>query len=186
MVVWTALIAGVVGGSAQSLAATLATGGSHTCALTTGGGVKCWGDNSYGQLGNGTTTNQTTPVDVSPLGSTATAISAGDRHTCALTTGGRRQMLGYNFYGQLGNGTTTNQTTPVDVSPLRSTATAISAGDPHTCSLTTGGGVKCWGYNGSGQLGNGTPPTRRLRSLSARWAVRPPRFPQAAITPARC
>jgi len=88
MVVWTALIAGVVGGSAQSLAATLATGGSHTCALTTGGGVKCWGDNSYGQLGNGTTTNQTTPVDVSPLGSTATAISAGDRHTCALTTGG--------------------------------------------------------------------------------------------------
>jgi alpha-tubulin suppressor-like RCC1 family protein len=129
-------------------------GNDHTCALTTGGGVKCWGYNGYGQLGNNSTTNSHVPVDVSGLTGSVSAISAGDYHTCALTTGGSLKCWGDNKYGQLGNNSTTESHVPVDVSILSGSVSAISAGDYHTCALTTGSGLKCWGWNGNGQLGN--------------------------------
>ncbi len=135
--------------------AAVSAGFGHTCALTTVGGAKCWGFNGFGQLGNGTTTDSNTPVNVSGLTSAA-AISAGGVHTCALTTGGGVKCWGSNSNGQLGNGTTTNSSTPVDVSGLTSGVAAVSAGGLHTCALTTVGGAKCWGFNGFGQLGNGT------------------------------
>jgi alpha-tubulin suppressor-like RCC1 family protein len=138
----------------------IATEASHTCALTSAGGVKCWGYNYYGQLGDGTTTSRSTPGDVSGLTGGVTAIAAGGDHTCALISTGRVKCWGSNGVGQLGDGTTTDRLTPVDVSGLTSGVTAIAAGESHTCALTNAGGVKCWGYNGSGQLGDGTPTNR--------------------------
>jgi alpha-tubulin suppressor-like RCC1 family protein len=141
----------------------IAAGQAHTCALTTGGAVKCWGHNSWGQLGNNSTAQATTPVDVWTLSSGAKAVSTGLNHTCALTTGGAVKCWGDNRYAQLGNGSTAQATTPVDVATLSSGVQAIAAGQAHTCALTTGGAVKCWGYNGYGQLGNG----------STAWAMTP-------------
>ena len=132
----------------------LSAGSSHTCALTTDGGVKCWGFNGYGQLGDGTKRDSTKPVDVSGL-SSVVQISAGGFYTCALTIGGGVKCWGVNYNGELGDGTTTHRLTPVDVTGLSSGIVQLSAGGGHTCAVTTGGGAKCWGWNGYGQLGNG-------------------------------
>lgn len=137
----------------------IAAGTDHTCVLTTGGGIKCWGGNASGQLGDNSTTNRLTPVDVSGLTSGVNAIAANRDHTCALTTGGGVKCWGYNGYGQLGDNSTTNRLTAVDVPGLTSGVSAIEAGTYHTCALMTGGGVKCWGYNTYGQLGDNSTTT---------------------------
>ena len=144
--------------------ASIATGTDHTCAVTTSGGAKCWGLNNYGQLGDGTTTNRLTPVNVSGLTSGVAAISVGTNHTCAMTTSGGAKCWGTNYYGELGDGTTTFRTTPVDVSGLTSGVAAFTgqsgAFGSHTCAMTTSGGVKCWGTNYYGELGDGTSTNR--------------------------
>ncbi len=138
----------------------IAAGGRYTCALTASGGVKCWGANELGQVGDGTTTDRWTPVNVSGLSSGVQAIAAGGRHTCALTLSGGVKCWGVNDAGQLGDGSTTNRLTPVNVSGLSNSIQAIAAGTNHTCALTIGGGVKCWGQNSAGQLGDGTSINR--------------------------
>jgi len=143
--------------------AAVAAGAAHTCALTTLGGVKCWGYNGSGQLGDGTTDDRTTPVDVTGLSSGVAAVAAAQEHTCAVTTGGSLKCWGYNEFGQLGDGTSgfgNNSTTPVDVFGLSSGVAAVAAGYGHTCAVTTGGSLKCWGANVAGGLGDGTTTDR--------------------------
>lgn len=136
------------------------TGLAHACAATTTGALKCWGGNGSGQLGDGTTANRTMPTDVVGLTSGVLAVAVADHHTCALITSGGVKCWGANDSGQLGDGTTESRTTPADVSGLSAGVTAIAAGGQHTCALTTSGGVKCWGANGRGQLGDGTTGSR--------------------------
>jgi alpha-tubulin suppressor-like RCC1 family protein len=136
--------------------AAIATGNNMSCALTSAGGVKCWGTNDFGQLGDGTTARRLTPVDVSGLTSGAAAIANVNQTACALTTAGGMKCWGFNFNGEVGDGTTIARSTPVDVSGLTSGVAAIAAGFQHTCALTTAGGMKCWGLNIDGQLGDGT------------------------------
>jgi len=133
----------------------ISAGQSHTCALTSSGAAKCWGDGGKGQLGNGIASASLTPVDVSGLSSGVVAISVGLDHTCALTSSGAAKCWGFGLFSVLGNGGTGNALTPVDVSGLSSGMVAISAGEAHTCALTSSGAAKCWGTGMSGQLGNG-------------------------------
>ncbi len=140
--------------------AAISLGFDSGCALTTGGGVKCWGYNGNGQLGDGTRTERTTPVDVFGLTSGVAAISAGWDHTCALTTGGAVKCWGNNAHGEVGDGTKTDRLKPVAVTGLSSGVAAVSAGYDHTCALLNSGAVKCWGNNGRGELGDGSTKTR--------------------------
>jgi len=128
-------------------------GDEFTCAITSGGGVKCWGHNSYGSLGDATFSGRNRPVDVVGLRSGVVAIDAGDFHVCALTDGGAVKCWGHNQYGQVGDGTAEHRGAPTDVIGLGSGVVAISAGAYHSCALTDYGAVRCWGHAGYGQLG---------------------------------
>ncbi len=138
----------------------VSAGDTHTCAVTTAGGVRCWGRNAHGQLGDGTTTSRPVPADVPGLADEITAIAAGVAHTCALTAAGSVKCWGLNEDGQLGDGTTESSTVPVGVVGLGSDVAAIAAGFWHTCAVTMTGGVRCWGENSLGHLGDGTTTSR--------------------------
>ena len=140
----------------------VSAGSYHTCAITGEGALKCWGENKYGQLGNGTTTESSTPVDVTGLGSGADSVSAAWRNTCALNDQGTVKCWGANDYGQLGNGTNTASKTPVSVSNLPSGASMLSMSVGHACVVTQGGAIKCWGLNSGGQLGDGSNTNRNI------------------------
>jgi len=156
-----------------------ANGDGHTCAVTTGNTVYCWGDNYYGQLGNGTSENKSwVPVKVADnvdagfVNGQVSQVSAGGAHTCAVTdagTGGTVYCWGRNNYEQLGNPTTGGKSAmPVQVKAGAqgngdlSNVESVSAGSSHTCAVTTGGTVYCWGDNDSGQLGNDSTTLSRV------------------------
>lgn len=128
----------------------VSSGGSHSCGIVDGD-LYCWGVNSSGQLGIGSTVSQTQPTLVvgALANKTVTAVTAGGSHTCALTSDDTLYCWGDNTYGQLGLGNTTTQSLPQQVATAVS---VVSAGTSHTCGVQDGI-VYCWGRNNYGQLG---------------------------------
>jgi alpha-tubulin suppressor-like RCC1 family protein len=136
-------------------------GMGHTCAVQEGGTVWCWGYNNLFQLGDGTSTNRSTPVQVAGLVGAA-SVSAGSQHTCTVKQDGTIWCWGYNLKGQLGDGTTSLCVTlPVKVEGVTDALTVSAAWD-HTCATTASGTAWCWGGNYNGQLGDGTSANRLM------------------------
>jgi alpha-tubulin suppressor-like RCC1 family protein len=146
----------------------VAAGKDHTCALTVRGGVKCWGSNEFGQLGDGSKADSARPVEVEGLSQGVSEISAGSLHTCALTRSGGMKCWGSDKYGQLGDGSQADRSTPVDVDGLSADVNSISAGGYHTCAVVSGTILKCWGWNAYGQLGDSTPTDRSV-PVEVKW-----------------
>jgi len=134
----------------------VATGGSHSCAVTIWGGAKCWGANGSGQLGNLTLVDSSIPTDSPLLTTGVAAITAGASHTCALMTTDGVKCWGQNTNGQLGNNSTSNSLIPVDALTLTAGVRTIRASGNTSCALTLWGTAKCWGQNSYGQVGNGS------------------------------
>ena len=149
----------------------VSAGGSHSCAVLTSGAVRCWGNNANGQLGTGLTTSlsfaSTNVVGIS----TATQVSAGTSHSCARLADGTVRCWGLNTNGRLGDGTTTQRTSPVTVLSAAATPLAgvvsVSAGGSHSCAVLTSGAVRCWGNNANGQLGTGLTTSLSFASTIA-------------------
>ncbi len=139
----------------------IAAGAQHACALLTSGGLKCWGYNSNGQVGDNSTTNRTIPTDVTGLGSGVVDVAGGFSHTCAALSSGAVNCWGFNLFGQVGDNSTTQRPVPTQVSGLTSGYVAVSGGSNVSCARSAVGGVKCWGANDSSNgVGDGTTVER--------------------------
>lgn len=143
--------------------ATVQAGGGVSCGLTFTGAVYCWGSGFDGQVGDGTNSNRLTPVPIAaPVGVTFGQITTSVFHTCGLSTTGQAYCWGFNGSVQLGDGTSTSRNTPTAViMPAGVSFISISAGNDHTCGITSLGAMYCWGSNTVGQLGDGTSGTTR-------------------------
>lgn len=150
-------------------AVSIVAGRVHTCALLDDSTVKCWGDNEFGQLGNGETQGRgangvselgdNLPAVNFGAGRQARALTAGTDHTCAILDNGAMKCWGKNDAGQLGfESTAALQRTPVSV-PLGAlrTVRAAAAGGTHTCAQLDDASIKCWGSNDNGETGVGMP-----------------------------
>ena len=150
-------------------------GGFHSAAIGSDGNLYTWGYNKYGQLGNGTTTNQNRPAQIdkpqgAPEGFTWKLASLGEHHSAAIGSDGNLYTWGNNQYGQLGNGTTTNQNTPILVNkpqgaPEGFTWTQASLGDGDSAAFGSDGNLYVWGWNKYGELGDDTTTDRYTPTL---------------------
>jgi alpha-tubulin suppressor-like RCC1 family protein len=132
---------------------------SHTCGLLPDGTSKCWGNDSWGELGDGQTlVTHVAPVRVSGF-TGGVSIAEASASSCALVYDGTVRCWGNNPAGELGDGTTTQESTPVTVNGITN-ATAIAMGNDHACVILSDKTVQCWGSNGNGQLGDGTTVSR--------------------------
>jgi len=142
--------------SAGAVATAIAAGGYHSLVIASGA-LYSFGYNDLGQLGIGNTTNKTTPVAVTlAAGVAPTAVAAGTYHSMAIGSNGKLYAFGNNANGELGNGTTVNSSSPVVVSmPAGVSATAIADGAEHSLAIGSDGNLYAWGYNGLDELGDG-------------------------------
>jgi alpha-tubulin suppressor-like RCC1 family protein len=146
-------------------------GTDHSCALKGDGSAVCWGQNTYGQLGDNSVADKAAPVPVLAL-SGAISINAGNRHSCAVKADGRAACWGENDFGQLGDATGVKKTIATNVPGLTGAA-AISTGKSHTCALKTDGSAACWGLNDLGQVGDGAVTNNTPGSETKNTAVTP-------------
>ncbi len=135
-------------------AATLSSGISHSCVIAAGR-LYCWGDNTNGQVGDGTTSNAPGPAEVIGLPGVPTAVDCGHHHTCALVDGGAH-CWGQGDSGQLGDGMGRDSAQPVAVMGLPSPVTRVSGGLNFTCAVAAGRAY-CWGADRQGSLGQIVP-----------------------------
>ncbi|TDR45927.1 alpha-tubulin suppressor-like RCC1 family protein [Tahibacter aquaticus] len=133
----------------------ISLGGFHSCALNTAGALQCWGRNASGQLGDGTTIRRLTPVAIGAIGSGASQLVTGAYHSCVLASGNVLKCWGFNDTGQLGNGTVTGSTVPLNVVNATAPILALSAGLAHTCLRSSGNRIQCWGNGDYGRTGTG-------------------------------
>ena len=152
-------------------ATAIGVGVEHSCALTgsgRAGSVWCWGGNSYGQLGNGSTALSPTPVQVQGSAG-ATSLAVGGLHACAgMLVAGIVKCWGKGGSGELGNGRSSDSPTPVTVQTI-SYPESLTAGGYHTCALVSSPNVVCWGSNDFGQLGNGNAPNQQNQPGQVSW-----------------
>jgi hypothetical protein len=138
----------------------IALGSEHTCALLVNGKVRCWGNGSYGELGNGSSDaigdDELPSAAGYAINGNAVQIAAGDAHTCALLDTGNVRCWGFGAYGQLGFGNGSIVYSPTTDVNTGGRVLQVAAGALHTCVLLSTGDVKCWGYNAFGQLGYGS------------------------------
>lgn len=133
-------------------------GTAHSCAIITGGVVQCWGNDDFGQVGDGLVGggDRLTPFTVVGLAEPAIAIAAGSVHTCALLQSGSVSCWGYDGNGQLGDGAVgPDRASAAPVTGLGAAAIAVTSHRQHSCVLLQGGAVRCWGSDANGQLGDG-------------------------------
>ena len=173
----------------------------HTCAILDNGSASCWGEGGYGQLGNGATSDKSTPTLTSSLGTgrTAVALSSGYYHTCAILDNSDVSCWGSGNNGQLGNGGTSDKSTPTLTSSLGTGRTValserdfnddgalnifqahsfldyrestLSSGTFHTCAILDNGSVSCWGMGDDGRLGNGGTSHKTTPTLTSSLGV---------------
>jgi len=140
----------------------VSAGWLHACALRTGGEIWCWGQNNVGQLGNGTTVRSSVPVSAGITD--GVSVAAGHNQTCVVHSTGTVSCWGGNGDGQLGDGTRIGKDTPTPISLGSDVASHVAAGgglNSHSCAALEGGQARCWGANGSRQLGDGSMVVRQ-------------------------
>ncbi|MDP9074786.1 MAG: hypothetical protein M3N98_11545, partial [Actinomycetota bacterium] len=153
----------------------VSAGLGHTVAIKTGGTLWSWGLNANGQLGNGTINESHSPGMIGLVTDSWQSVAAGSSHTVAIKSGGTLWSWGYNFYGQLGDGTTVDQHAPEQITSDNRWG-SLAAGFGHSVAVKTNGMLYAWGYNFSGQLGDGTVADRHVPKrigADTHWGTQP-------------
>ena len=143
----------------------VATGGAHSCAILSEGALRCWGQNTFGQLGSGAINAGTHIPQTVNLNGFARGVAMGQSHTCGVRTDGSVYCWGNNARGQLGLGTQTASASPLPVNV--GGAVKVVSGNEHTCVVVSGGNneVRCWGAGDQGQLGSGNTADAAIPQL---------------------